>query len=193
MWLYPLICVSVLRSKDYLCGPEESKPELPSVGYISNAHTALECGGHNRPYKIHLPHGQTLNLTLIDFHLPLHVDPTLPSSALRCDVYATIREPSSGRTQDVCGGQARETVIFVTTSNIIEIYMNDKMADGSRYFLLKYHSKLKNILSLQLFNYLKQNTPINLKSNSIKLIDLSTFSAKGKLWLFDIESRESFS
>ena len=152
-WLFlaftSFFVVSVLRSKEFLCPMDGSRVDLPSQGYVSVAHAAMECSGHNNPYRMQLPHGQTLNLSLIDFHWPLRgTDNPLTSSAMRCDVYATIREPSSGRTVDVCGGQSREKGVFITTSNTIEIYMNDKMADGSRYFLLKYHGKWITFFSL---------------------------------------------
>ncbi len=131
---------SVIKAVDYLCSGEHDLPIqnlLPNRGYISNRE-GENCASPDVPYVMRLPHGQRVNLSLLDFHLPLTKDIHHSSSALRCDVYATIREPSTSRTVEVCGGQSRNNVVFVSSSNVVEIYMNEKMSDGTRHFLLQY-------------------------------------------------------
>ncbi len=140
------IAITVIKPSEYLCSGEHDKPIeklLPKDGYISNK-MADRCGALDMPYVMRLPHGQRVNLSLLDFHLPLSTDSHHTSAHItRCDVYATVREPSTSRTVEVCGGQSRNNVVFVSSSNVLEIYMNEKMSDGTRHFLLKYEGTSK--------------------------------------------------
>ena len=128
----------VLNPEEYLCSSK--KPlALPDSGYLLRS-SSSPCGAADRPYVIRLPPGQTIALKLLDFHLPL-TDSRPVTSAQRCDVYAIIREPFTNRRQDVCGGQIRENVVFTSSSNIIELQMQEFKGDDAPQFLIHYESK----------------------------------------------------
>ena len=65
-----------------------------------------------------------------------------------CQKYAVLRELGTTKSITICGSAERQSAIYVSESNQIELYLTPKMAsDGTTmHFLLKYEGKLYSIV-----------------------------------------------
>jgi hypothetical protein len=118
------------------------------------------------PYRIELPRGQRINLTLIDFTTPTGpaVDPPTTGAASSgsgsnwslfgggsydpvygqpntrtCYQYAMITEKSTAtRNVRICGGERRERNIYTSRSNVVDIRITTKNNElaGAEYHFL---------------------------------------------------------
>ena len=142
--------------------------------YISSYVTSQTgCGSINSPWTIRVAQGQRVNLTLLDFStlnfgLQKGGSSAVPgtgsgigmSSSLGgggiadggggqviCMVYAIIKESSGGQTRTVCGGKSRETNIYSSVTNSVEVRIISKRTSGEDdfKFMLYYNGKCFNL------------------------------------------------
>ncbi len=109
-----------------------------SSGYLANTVTRhTQIGGAGCPWVIHVPKGQRVNITLLDFSTS-----EAPERASNlCALYANIREDRRGATEvTVCGGEKREKPIFLSETNTVQVTINSEQAATSN-FVLKYQGK----------------------------------------------------
>ena len=81
--------------------------------------------------------GQTINITVYDFGLlssrsnPVH-------TALYCDKYLIIREPTTEHETIVCGGDHRINTIYTSQTNVVDLILTSTDASHARkYFLIE--------------------------------------------------------
>lgn len=148
-----LLCVvSVQTSKDFCVYPGANPVSSPQGGFLSSLVTELTgCGGLITPWTITASQGQIIRLTLHDFGLTRggrrHA-PRPPHAP--CQTYAIIREPAtagssaesglrSPRNVTVCGGVMRQSIVYVTSGNRLEvgIIRNDHLIYGP-YYVFEY-------------------------------------------------------
>ena len=144
MCIVSILCTVITPNGSCRSAKRLKSPPLDSV--ISSLVTEeTGCGLPNTPYILEVPQGQTINLTMLDFHV-IEPDQMLGQEArpeiqpLGCDVYTTLKEPKTGRAVDVCGGRERHNIVFVSRTNIVEVIIHNALPN-KQYFLLKYEGK----------------------------------------------------
>ena len=86
--------------------------------------------------------GKRISVTLLDFGIWSRQHDT---STVFCDQYATLVEQSTGEQFHVCGGHEREEHIYTSKTSSLEVSMLSATTTGaSKYFILKYKSKISN-------------------------------------------------
>ena len=121
------------------------------MGYIASFITHENAAGsHTCPWVIEVQPYQRINITLVDFSNRAiaglrNFDEGFRHS-IRCDnEYAVIVDNAAGRNSTICGGRQRETSVYVSQSNTVEVHIG-----GSRngrvplpsYFLLRYEGNI---------------------------------------------------
>ena len=91
------------------------------------------CGSSKSPWIIETKAGQTVEIALLDFKALSRVK---SHSLMSCaDVYGFIVERTLNINDTICGQNARETIIYRSKTNTLELYV--KRATNAN-FLLKY-------------------------------------------------------
>lgn len=113
-------------------------------GWLSRS----QCSWH----IVALPH-QRINLTLTDFSQS-SITSTLDSfdnafaQSIRCEAeYALIVDKPAGRNTSICAGKKRHTHVYLSRSNIIDIFIDGTGSDQrqrspERYFIIKYQGNV---------------------------------------------------
>ena len=133
-----------------------------SEGHLSSWVTATNgCGSASCPWVVEALPGQRINITLFDFSISARNASNSLSSKLRpgyplyCHEYAVIKETEVPRSTTICGGDYRERVAYVSSSNKVEVTMiSRKLGATVEYFLLQYKGKcnmLSAIINLMFF------------------------------------------
>ena len=78
---------------------------------------------------------------MIDFDLWTRQDSDQPGTS--CDSYAVIREGSSLQ-QTICGSDERTRNVYVSRSNIIEIFRTRMHTTGTPNFIMEYNGTIFN-------------------------------------------------
>lgn len=127
-----------------------------STGLIASVTTEeTGLGSPGCPWRITVRPHQRINLTLIEFNPspPTSLHPysmdnsylgqTSSSTVTSCDnKYALISERNKTRTVSVCGGRMRETSVFLSETNVVEVVIPTlKGTSVPGYFLLKYEGE----------------------------------------------------
>ena len=124
------------------------------IASVTTEETGL--GSPHCPWRIQVQPHQRVNLTLVEFsisgsttaHHPYSLDNTYlgqtSSSGSKCDSkYAVISEKNRSRTVGVCGGRSRETNVFLSETNVVEVVIpTSKGTTVPAYFLLKYEGRI---------------------------------------------------
>ena len=124
---------------------------IPEVGYLSSLITsATGHGSIHCPWIIRVPSGQRLNITLMDYSLPVRIHanelaPTYGSQAY-CHKYAVIQERvGTTKRAVVCGGDGVQRSVYMSAGNVVEIHlMRYTTPKKFAHFLLQYEG-IKNI------------------------------------------------
>ncbi len=110
-------------------------------GYIASIITEVfNYGSRDCPWFIQVEHGQSINITMLDFTFTENNDKRTLQSDIFCNVYAVIGGGSSReREAAICGGTKREQAVYISEGNSIEVkivgYSNP---ERQIYFMLKY-------------------------------------------------------
>ena len=131
-----------------------------SSGYLAN--TVTETTGYGSltcPWRVLLPRGQRINVTLLDFATPLEDNSygsLVQPASHPCYQYAIITEKTSTtRNTRICGGQLRERPIYESRTNSIEIRIitrNNVETDRINLFALKWEGKHVDLIEHELYN-----------------------------------------
>ncbi|ELT90059.1 hypothetical protein CAPTEDRAFT_225510 [Capitella teleta] len=151
------VCQKVAYAQDGSeCGYEASgelhPPSDGSPGYIASAVTKSTGMGTRRcPWRITVPKGQRINITLLDFAagsalskppLSSGFDPGMRGSVSGhlCSMYAVIKETSGiGTDITVCGGEQRERFVYRSEGNQLDVGLESSA--NSAYFMLRYQAE----------------------------------------------------
>lgn len=148
----PFYCISVVFTAPVLTvmSPECNVHKFLTIrnrfGLLSNL-VAEERGQGSLacPWRIELPRGERINLTLVDFSTP-NADVSTDSQI--CHQYALVTEKlSTTENGRVCGGDRREKHVYTSRTNTIEIRIITKKnveTDRNFYFLLRYEGIAKS-------------------------------------------------
>ena len=97
------------------------------------SHTNGVCGSLKSPWIIQTDAGQTIELFLFDF---MALDRARRNAVGACsDIYGFIVEKTLNINETICGQNRRETVIYTSKTNELEIYL---IKTTSAYYLLKH-------------------------------------------------------
>ncbi|KAK2187904.1 hypothetical protein NP493_151g04008 [Ridgeia piscesae] len=134
-------CVKVVspQAEDCITSPYARAPA--SAGYLASVTTeSTGCGSLESPWLVTAKPGQTIKLTLLDFALSTRDrNDYIRGIPNVCHVYAIIKDRQSRRTETVCGGIRRETMIYTSSGNSVEIrIVRNKSNDKTGYFALRY-------------------------------------------------------
>ena len=137
--------------------PVNASPDgfLASAVTIETGLGSTEC-----PWRLTVPAGQRINLTLYDFLVPQYSPNDVPIQAERrqsdtrrqgdtgrqggtyCHRYASIRESGSVRSTVVCGGETRMKVVYLSATNQVDVTISTyRLPEKRARFLLKYQGK----------------------------------------------------
>ncbi|KAK2157029.1 hypothetical protein LSH36_200g02297 [Paralvinella palmiformis] len=116
------------------CSTSSSNILDMSSGILSSHITdEIGCGSTRSPWIIKAKHGQTVELSLLDFKA---LDRARSHSLVTCsDIYGFVVEKTLNINQTICGQNTRESVIYRSKTNSVEIYIRK---DSGSNFLIKY-------------------------------------------------------
>ena len=105
----------------------------------SSTALATSLGFADCPWTIRVEPHQTINLTLIDFFAPTpktrwHGSVTEHARGT-CREYLVVSEPSMNTSRSVCGGRAREAVVYVSRTNVVRLHLVNSALHGARFIL----------------------------------------------------------
>ena len=116
----------------------------PSPIILHEAHGAVSshvtdksgCGSARSHWVIQAKAGQTIEISLLDFKA---LDRARSQSLVTCsDVYGFVVEKTLNINQTICGQKQRDSVVYRSKTNTVEIYVNK---NSGANFLVKYSSK----------------------------------------------------
>jgi len=106
-----------------------------TAGYLSSyIADKRRCGSSSTPWKISADPGQIIQLELIDFSGNEH-----NSNLVSChSVYGFVLERSLGINHTICAESRRQTALYTSKTNLVEIQFlkSDKRGEGE--FIVKY-------------------------------------------------------
>ena len=120
-------------------------------GYLSNAITEASAkGSYACPWRIKGNAGQTIKLTLWDFGVwqknwtrRAGIADGRSNRAGYCHIYGEIKEPASGSSVRLCGGSARESVVYESEGEEVLVHMVDPSTTAEPvYYFLEYEGML---------------------------------------------------
>ena len=117
------------------------------TGYVARV-TAQESGygTDSCPWLVQGQPGQRINITLLDFAIGGGSE-DVPLDY--CRAYAIIRDKQTGRSTTVCGGHARESVVYLSQSNQVEIrIIRTPKRTNIDHFLLRYEGNHAVLLNM---------------------------------------------
>ena len=144
-----VLCIlPVLPVKSGECRRWRHIPATAPSGYIASI-TALEtwCGTSDTPWIIEALPGQRINITLHDFGVANDYEDSQSSwdyggMDSNCDVnYAVIKEEDPHRSTSVCGGHQRQSHVYTSIRNKVEIQLIPRSRLTTNYFLLHYQGE----------------------------------------------------
>jgi len=123
-----------------------------SSGILSSHITdEIGCGSTRSPWIIKAKHGQTVELSLLDFKA---LDRARSHSLVTCsDIYGFVVEKTLNINQTICGQNTRESVIYRSKTSSVEIYIRK---DSGSNFLIKYTGREPRIIYI-LISWLKRD------------------------------------
>ena len=110
-----------------------SPNRLSSTAHALSSYVTEEigCGSLRAPWLIEAQAGQTVQLSLLDFNA---LDRAKKHSLVTCtDVYGFVVEKSLNINQTICGQNTRESVIYRSKTNAIEVYV--RRTHGMNFFI----------------------------------------------------------
>nr|UCK81576.1 Gal-binding and CUB domains containing receptor 5 [Arenicola marina] len=134
-------CISVFHPQNTTCPPSGHIELTSPTGHVASTVTQeTRLGTAACPWVIKvLPH-QRINLTMLDFSLPPGSDPWFYQEANpTCQEYAAIREWKDTFNKTLCGGRRRESLVYQSQGNYLEISVVHPEALNGR-FLLQYEA-----------------------------------------------------
>ena len=161
------LCLFPVATGSSSCSSHRTVTLRKPTGYLASSVTAATgVGSPSCPWTIHVPRGQTVNLTLFDFNIA----PLIPSdisldgtankvkkkknqitrSDASCQMYAIIRE-NGQRDRNVCPGGQRKQIVFASKTNVIQVQM--MIPRGTPHhglFAIKYEGKSTRYVFLSL-------------------------------------------
>ena len=132
-----------------------------SEGFLASVVT-LETGvgSSDCPWRLSVPPGQRINLTLHDFNVPLFSVNEVPVDVVGrhtnvrrrrssyCLMYASISEKSVSRSAVVCGGETRLKVVYLSTTNAVDVTISTNRHPAKRaMFLIKYEGESRRFIA----------------------------------------------
>ena len=101
-------------------------------GYLSSHVTETSgAGSVDCPWNVRAELGQRIKLTLLDFSGLTGKNPT----SQQCNVYATIKEPTAGVSETVCGTRERVTIIYTSDSNQVQVRLVPRGKDNKAFVI----------------------------------------------------------
>ena len=139
-------------STDFCTYPQATPVTSSQSGHLASLVTEMTgCGGVTTPWIIEVSPGQVVRLTLYDFGVVRSKKGFTRPASTQCHTYAILREPGqlqpgpggvirTVRNVTVCGGSMRQSVVYVTVTNRLEIGLvrNDNLIYGP-HFMFEYH------------------------------------------------------
>jgi len=135
------------------CNPSGSEPITSDRGFISSLSTtrASHLGQRSCTLTLRAKPGQRWNISLVDFGVPVHsaIDTSSgPSAAVSddaiderlpvCQRYAVIRDERLSTGSVICGGgSAREKLVHLSTSHVIQVDVFGRGADPAAQYLFR--------------------------------------------------------
>lgn len=110
--------------------------------YLSSAVTMTDsngCGSIKCPWSIEVKTGQKINITLFDFSETKTTADSTPKKQQSCTRYGVIREKTASQDAIICSGQGRESRIYTSLSNSVEIQVvSPEVFTKTGHFLIYY-------------------------------------------------------
>ena len=133
-------------------------------GYLASYVTQqTRCGYGDSPWKIRVQVGKTIRLYLHDFEALKRASMTARGEPVVCHMYASIRE-TGRQSESICGSQQRESVVYSSRTNEIDVHINARDDHESHMkFLIRYEGSCKSykirfdvILCFQLVTFMSR-------------------------------------
>ncbi|KAI0209179.1 hypothetical protein LSAT2_006149 [Lamellibrachia satsuma] len=158
-------CVPVESRKGRHCVGGSALPvRVTSDGFLASVVTIeTGLGSTECPWRLAVPAGQRINLTLYDFLVPQYSPNDVPiddggrqgdtgrdvdtrrqgdterHGATYCHRYASIRERGAVRSTIVCGGETRLKVVYLSSTNQVDLTVSTyRLPEKRAMFLIKY-------------------------------------------------------
>ena len=123
------------------CQPPGVRRITSYSGYLTSVPDGDTGVGTARcPWQIEVDRGRHINLTMYSFA----VSARKHQQVAPCDVYVIIRDANRTAELAACGGWHRQTALWVSHSNRIQMYIRRETSGAEQVFLLRYEGK--NIL-----------------------------------------------
>ncbi len=123
------------------CSPGYFPTLLTSPGTLSSLVTdETTCGSPQSPWVIEGAPGQRINVSVVNFERTASRNNQSTGGA--CQLFGHIIERSLNINRSLCGGSTRESHLYTSTSNVIEIHVLPvMMRQMTTNFLLNYSCK----------------------------------------------------
>jgi len=136
----------VVTAKHPDCAADQGVSLRRTSGFISSYMTEKHgYGTVSCPWRVELSRGERVNITLVDFTLPMLItgdDASASHHGRPCYQYAILTEKwSMTRHVRVCGGEQRERNIYTSRTNSVEIRIVTKKnveSEKEFFFLLQF-------------------------------------------------------
>ncbi len=137
--LHYLSTVTVPRTR---CRSGSSQKLLTWPGTLSSSVTdETNCGSPQSPWVIEGAPGQRIDLSVVNFGWTASSNNRSTGGA--CQLFGHIIERSLNINRSLCGGSTRESHLYTSMSNVIEIHvLPTRLRPARNNFLIRYSGKL---------------------------------------------------
>ena len=114
-------------------------------GYINRGLATPGRGGTSAcPFRVTVPQGQRINLTLFDFSMAGRASEGAGGTV--CQRYATVGDLDGRADIDICSSTDRTSHAYTSLGNSIEIRILENLPETSGFFLLHYQGEFVAVL-----------------------------------------------
>ena len=122
------------------CNTNRHNSEAPAQGFISSSIMDRKgCGSRRSPLIISAKPGQTIHLEMIDFGTSVQTSNLVSCSS----VYGYILEISLGINYTICSGKERQTSLYTSKTNYIELVLLPREKRYGSNFLIRYEGEFR--------------------------------------------------
>jgi len=118
-----------------------------SYSSSSSGSAVSSCGSKSHPWRLEAAAGQRINISLLDFTAAMSTSASeRPRDRVTCRQYGYVLEKWNKRNVSVCGSELRQSHVYVSHSNNVQIVHKKPPSNNQQNFLIKVEGTCTNML-----------------------------------------------
>ena len=108
----------------------------------SSGNAVSSCGSKSHPWRLEAAAGQRINISLLDFTAAMSMSASeRPRDRVTCRQYGYVLEMWNKRNVSVCGAELRQSHVYISHSNNVQIVQKRPSSSTRQSFLVRVQGK----------------------------------------------------